>query len=263
MPRLSRFLVLAAAFAASACASSAQPAPAAAPTPRVISVSEPPPREWEPWPPAQSAPAPRARVASGKTVTLEPRQGGWPVLELFEMVSQQTGRSILYDGSNATFKHAKIEFVGRHVVAEEDLFAWLQAVLSYRKLCLVPVGPKSSDGKQQWFVMDQADPALKSRPVFIDESEVESYADRDGLYVVTSLRVRDTLDAQRARNALTPISTQTAGIGRITDHGRFLVVGDFAPVVASMKRLLDRINAETTPALATPPTPAPPAQPRQ
>src|SRR5438105_1252375 len=125
MTRLSRFLVLAAALAAPACASSpAATDPAAA---KSVVVAEPaPPREWETWPPAQAAAVVRPRVASGKTVTLEPRQGGWPILDLFEMISQETGRSFLYDVSNATFKQAKVEFVGKHVVAEEDLFAWLQ-----------------------------------------------------------------------------------------------------------------------------------------
>jgi hypothetical protein len=147
------------------------------------------------------------------------------------------------------------------VIPEEQLFDWLQAVLSYRKLVLVPVGPKSPDGKQQWFVMDQADPNLKSRPVWIDESEVSDYADRDGLYVVTTLRVRDTLEPVRARNALSPLSTATAGIGRIQDNGRFLIVGDFAPVVAAMKRLLDRMNADTPPSAVLPPKPVAPATP--
>jgi hypothetical protein len=173
------------------------------------------------------------------------------------MIHRQAGVSFLYDSTNATFKQAKVEFVGEHVIPENQLFAWLQAVLSYRKLVLVPVGPKSVDGKQQWFVMDQADPNLKSRPMFLDESEVLDYADRDGLYVVTTLRLRDTLDAGRARNSLSPLSTQTAGIGRIQDQGRFLIVGDFAPVVAAMKRLLDRINAETPPSAVLPPPPPP------
>jgi hypothetical protein len=103
--------------------------------------------------------------------------------------------------------------------------------------------------------MDQADPSLKSRPTYIDESQVFDYADRDGLYVVTALRVRDTVDATRVRNALSPLSTATAGIGRIQDMGgaggsRYLIVGDFAPVVAAMKRVLDVVNAGTPPSAA-------------
>src|SRR5882724_4066673 len=206
------------------------------------------PREWEPWPPAETPkPVRAAPPASSNIVRLMPKEGGWRIDDLFEYVNKTTGVSILYDSGNATFKQAKIEFVGVHEIPVSDLFAWLQAVLSYRKLALVPVGPRSADGKQQWFVMDQADPSMKSRPWFIDESEVFDFGDRDGLYVVTTLRVRDTVDPTRARNALSPLSTATAGIGRIMDNGHFLIIGDFAPVVASMKHLLDRINAETPP----------------
>src|SRR5207247_1959324 len=86
---------------------------------------------------------------------------------------------------------------------------------------------------QQWLLMDLADPNLKTRPTYLDESEVLDYADRDGLYVVTTLRVRDTIDLNRARNSLSPLATQTAGIGRIQeDGGRHLIVGDFAPVAS-------------------------------
>jgi hypothetical protein len=216
-----------------------------------------PAREWEPWPPAAAQKPAAAPAAAGPTFRIVAKPGGYRIEELLETIGKSAGISFLYDSGNATFKQARVEFVGDHVIQEKDLFAWLQAVLAFRKLVIVPVGPKTADGKQQWFLMDQADPSLKSRPVFIDESEVFDYAERDGLYVVTTLRVRDTVDIQRARNSLSQISTQTAGIGRISDTGgRHFIVGDFAPVVASMKRLLDRINAETP---APAPTPAPPA----
>jgi general secretion pathway protein D len=177
-------------------------------------------------------------------VRILPKEGGWKIDELFDQIQRTTGISILYDATNATFKQAKVEFVGPHPIYVDELFDWLQAVLSYRKLVLVPVGPKGADGKQQWFVMDQADPNLKSRPVYIKETEIEKYADRDGLYVVTTLTLVHINDTTRVRNALSPLSTATAGIGRIQDipGSRALIVGDFAPVVAAMKRLLTYID---------------------
>ncbi len=261
---------LVSAAAAAGCAST-QPSGDARPTPSpppAQSVAAPAaqtvaaaPHEWEPWPPADAA-KPAAPRPSGerRTVRLLPKDGGYTMLDVLEMVVKATGTSILYDNYNATFKQAKVEFVGERAIDEADLFAWLQAVLSTRKLVMVPIGPKSADGKQQWYVMDQADPNLKSRPVFLEENEVFDYGDRDGLYVVTSLRVRDTVDVTRVRNMLSPLSTQTAGIGRIMEDGaRHLVVGDFAPVVAAMKRLLDRINADTPPSAVRPPVVVPQA----
>jgi general secretion pathway protein D len=96
--------------------------------------------------------------------------------------------------------------------------------------------------------MDQADPNLKSRPVYIEEDEIDAYADRDGLYVVTTLTLHNISDTTRVRNALSPLSTATAGIGRIQDiaGSRSLIVGDFAPVVAAMKKLLGYIDRPNT-----------------
>lgn len=190
---------------------------------------------------AQDKPADEEAV-----VRILPKEGGWKIEELFEQIQKTTGISILYDSGNATFKQTKIEFVGPHPIPESQLFDWLQAVLAYRKLVLVPVGPRSPEGRQQWFVMDQADPNLKSRPVYIKEDEIEAYADRDGLYVVTTLTLEHITDTTRVRNALSPLSTQTAGIGRITDipGSRAMIVGDFAPVVAAMKKLLEFIDME-------------------
>lgn len=263
MPRhLARNVLVLLTAAASASCVTVLPAPVAAPAatsaqPTKAATAELAPREWEPWPPAPSprsaASSRREPAANDPVVRLLPKDGGWRIDELFEMVGKTTGTSFLYDGNNATFKQAKIEFTGVHEIRESELFDWLQAVLSYRKLVLVPVGPKTpGTNRQQWMVMDQADPSMKSRPTYIDESEVFDYADRDGLYVTTSLRLRDTVDPTRARNALSPLSTQTAGIGRIQDQSNFLIVSDFAPVVAAMKRMIDRINAETPPSAVRP-----------
>jgi hypothetical protein len=224
--------------------------------------------KWEPWPPPEAPqPGGDAHKPSGPTVRLAVRPGGWTVADVLEEVTRVTGRPILYDGTNATFKQAKIEFLCATdglEMQQSELFPFVQAALSYRKLVLVPVGPKLANGEQAWFVMDLADPSLKSRPVFLEESEVLDYADRDGLYVVTTLRLRDTVDAVRARNALSPISTATAGIGRVQDNGgRFLIVSDFAPVVAAMKRTLDRINASTPPSAVRPAPTPPPARPAE
>ena len=223
-----------------------------APEPEAVASADDEPK-WEPWPPP-AAPSAAAPKRDEEVIRLLPREGGWPVADIVKYVSEATGRPILYDNTNATFKQAKLEFTGGGTdglaMSKSDLFAFFQAALSYRKLVLVPVGPKLASGEQAWFIMDQADPNLKSRPVYLDESEVLDYADRDGLYVVATLRLRDTVEPTRARNALSPLSTATAGIGRIQDLGagsRSLIVGDFAPVVAAMKRLLDRINAETPP----------------
>jgi general secretion pathway protein D len=200
-------------------------------------------------PPAQPAPEgeqPGARPGE-KTIVLTPIPQGWGVLDLFTYIHRVTGRSILYDSqTNQKLKAAKVEFVGTHTIRESDLFDWLQSALSYNNLVLVPVGPRSPDGMQQWFCLDQNNPMVKTKPVYVDEEDIRNYEDRDGLYIVTTLTLKHIADTSRVRQALTTLTTQTASIGRIQDvpGSRAIIVGDFAPVVAAMKRLVEYIDVE-------------------
>jgi general secretion pathway protein D len=180
-------------------------------------------------------------------VQLNPREGGWEIQDLFRAISEMTGASILFEGQNAVIKSKKIEFIGTQPIPKARLFDWLQAVLSYHGLVLVPVGPESPTGQQQWFALDQANANLTSRPVYIAEGDILDYADRDGLYVVTSITLKNIKDTGRVRQALSQMSTKTAGLGRINDiqGSRSLIIGDFAPIVAAMKRLVDFIDIES------------------
>ncbi len=195
---------------------------------------------------AQQAPPAPSEPEEPGLVRVTAQAGGWAVTDLFEHISKATGRSILYQSTNAAVKNSKVEFIGDHVIRDDQLFDWLQSVLAYHKLVLVPVGPIGPDGKQQWFVMDQADPNLRSRPLYIQEKDIFDYENRDGLFVVTTLTLEFIADTARVQRALAPLSTQTAGIGRIQEitGTRALIVSDFAPVVAAMKRLLVFIDKE-------------------
>jgi hypothetical protein len=248
--RLALLFVLLAAAGCRSTSESVPPSSTAGPSVQARSPSAPPAAPAQPgyesWPPLElRQQAPRRARAEEPKIRIDPKPGGYRVDELFEWIHSVTGRSILFDSANQTFKQARIEFVGVHEIPKSELFDWLQAVLSYRKLVLVPVGPEGTAGGSQWMIMDQADPNLKSKPVFVSENELADHASRDGLYITTMLRVRDTVDTTRVRNALSPLSTAIAGIGRIQDvpGARVLIVSDFAPVVWAMKQLLDRMNA--------------------
>ncbi len=198
----------------------------------------------DPAPPVPPAPEPED---GERKLMLSPQEGGWKIEDLFRQIHKSTGRSILYDsGPQSKVKTGKVDFIGTHVVRESELFDWLQAVLSFSSLVLVPVGPPSPDGKQQWYCLDQSNAMVKTRPVYIAEKDIFDYADRDGLYVVTSVTLKHISDTGRVRTALTALATSASGIGRVQDvpGSRSVILGDFAPVVAAMKRLLDYIDVE-------------------
>ena len=137
-------LALVALLGASACASTPvdTPAAAVAPVEPIASVA--------PVAPVTAAPTER-------TFRLAPWGDGWTLSGIFDQIQRQMGISILYDETSTTFKQAKVTVCGVHSVRADELFDWLSAVLSYRKLALVPVGPKSADSKPQWFVIDFSD----------------------------------------------------------------------------------------------------------
>ncbi len=182
----------------------------------------------------------------GNYVILKPHPGGkgWPIRDLFDAIAQATGRSILFESGTQIVKNKTVEWTGPHRIQEGELFYWLQAVLSYHGLVLVPVGPPGASGQQQWFALDSANANLTSHPLYLAENEILKYAERDGLYVVTTFTLKHIKDVGRVRQALSQLSTKTAGLGRMNDipGHRAVIVGDFAPIVAAMKRLLDFID---------------------
>ena len=133
-------------------------------------------------------------------------------------------------------------------MSASKVFGWVQAALYAKGLVLVPVGPTRLTEGGTWQLMSDCDPVMRQSPVVLEESDVLAHEDRAGLLVMTTLRVPDGVDSTHMRNALSPISTQTAGVGRIQDvPGRGLVIVDFAPVVAAMKRTVDAVGGMEPP----------------
>jgi hypothetical protein len=225
----------------------------------------PAPNVWEQWPPAD-APENVARPASsGEMVEFPSAPEGAKVLDLLAFVSQQTGATLFYDETtNQKIKTARVQSVGNWRVPRSRLLDAVRAALSMQSLVLVPVGAQAEGGA--WFVLDNNNAVSRNHPVVLRENEVLGYADCDGLFVVTTFRVRDTVDTGRMRQALTALLTQSAGGGRIQDvpGSRTVLVADFAPVVAAMKRVVDEVNrngSSPPPPVPPPPVPPPPVPP--
>jgi hypothetical protein len=209
--------------------------------------------------------APRAAQASAPDVPKKPpepprvklsaRPGGWTISELCAAATSATGRPILLDRVTPSTLNQKIECTSDVELPAARLFAWVQAVLYPKRLVLVPVGPPCAKDERAWQLLDECNPAVIQCPTPLDESALLEHADRDGLFVTTTFQLADGVDSTQMRNALCMLSTQTAGVGRIADvpGRRSLVVCDFAPVLAAMKRAVDAVGAAAPP----PPKPSP------
>lgn len=184
-------------------------------------------------------------------IQITPKKDGWDIAELFTTISEYTGQSIVFDPASPQIRGRKIEFVGTQTVPRDRLFEWFQSLLSFQRLVLVPVGPT---GHEQWMALDLNAPQITNRPIFVAEDDILNWADRDGVYIVSTITVQNLTDTSRARNAVAQLSTRQ--IGRINDVPGNLafVVGDFAPVVASMYRLLKAMDKEPLEYKAVPET---------
>ena len=116
----------------------------------------------------------------------------------------------------------------------------LRGVLAFRELVMIPVGEGDN---ARLLVMDARQTAaiVKLKPVYVEitDENVDALAEKDGLFVTTTIRVEHMAVLRDARNALNRIVTGQ-NIGNVTEvpDARAFVVTDFAPNVASIYRLL-------------------------
>ena len=189
-----------------------------------------------------------AKDAGGEVWVLEPAEGGILLADLLTAVAEVTDVPIVYDPASPLLKQ-KVKFLETVRVPRDEVFRWLQSVLVFSRIVLVPIGPG-----RDWMVKDLNDPMAFAHPTYVPEAEIEEWKDRDGVYIVSTVRLNHLKDTTRARNALAQLSTRAAGRVNDVPNARAVVIGDYAPVVYSMWKLLKAMDVEEIdePALAAP-----------
>ena len=217
-------VVLAAAFASPAMAQDAPPKP--------------------PAPAPDPAPAAKVEGTVDDELIITTPKDGMTLMELLEAVNRQAARSIILESKvREKIKKETIQFVGTYKVPRSRLFDWLQGVLSFSSYILIPIGP---DTHSQWMVVEMTNQGIRSRPTYVDEKELDAWKDRDGVYIVCTLRAKslDANDAQRARTAIQQLMSTTNNLGRINEvpGQNAFIIADFAPVVYAAKKLLEAMD---------------------
>ena len=187
--------------------------------------------------------AARPMPSEEEIVELTPGLAGIPALDLLRLVTERTGISFVYDGeAEDPETKATIRFTGTRRIPRSRLFEAARALLWEEGLALVRCGPQ--DAGEVWTVCDYRGLSVRWKRTFVAEADVPPLADADGVYVVTVLRVPDGVDPVQVRAALVPLSSKEGGFGAVTEvaDARALVVTDLAPVVASMKRVVDALR---------------------
>lgn len=176
----------------------------------------------------------------GDVIEIAIPDGGLRYEDLFALVARETGLRIRYERHNAVVKSKRVQIVGPVRVPRDDLLAWFQDTCFVDGLVAIPYGPQD---RRELVVLDQANANLTQHPVFVPEDELPELAGRTGVYVASVLTLPEGVDPARTRQALSQYSTKTAGLGRINDvaDANALIVGDFASIVATMRRVLDEL----------------------
>jgi hypothetical protein len=248
-------LIVAAALLPAACATHDQQIQEHEHPPAVVQVEEVPQHAA----PAVQEPAPMLRPdasydrmarygkrasTSDAAIVLPIGEAGMEYPELFRFVSEQTGIRIRYEQHNATIKSKKVYVTGPTRVAKDDLIAWMQDACMYDSLVVLPFGPSD---RREYAAMDLANPHVVTFATTVHEDDLPALAGRAGMYVSSVLTLPHDVDPNRVRNALSQLSTRTAGLGRVMEmdkHAGAIMVSDFASVVANMRRMLDQLAIE-------------------
>jgi len=163
-------------------------------------------------------------------IRISKKPDGWEMKELIQTISEYTGKSIMYDPESPLIAGKMVEFVGTQTVPREKLFEWFQSLLSFHGIVLVEV----MDG--QWMALDMGASKVTDRPIYIPEAQIDTWADRTGVYLVTSVALASPADADRAMGAISSLVTPDIGRVHRVSGKPILIIGDFAPKVAAMVR---------------------------
>lgn len=188
---------------------------------------------------AEDAPETLIEIVIGETLEIS---------DLLKNVTQATRRPIVWaEGDKAVGR--KIQGNTRlRAPGGDKLFDMVRALLTFQEVVLVPIGPKDY---QVWVAMDarqlQSQFILKNKPVYleIDDKVADEIENQDGLFVATTMKVKNIDNLREARAALMKVVTgQNVGNVQEVAAARAFVVTDFAPNVVAIYRLLKQMDVQ-------------------
>lgn len=190
---------------------------------------------------AEEPPAPAAHPYEETTIE-----------DFLKSVGRRLAARVAWDPSVKLIKDKKI--VGAELRAEPGrLLALVRNTLVPYDLVMVPMGTPQerwyfvTDAKQQGAVL-----RLKPEAIELTDDNLARYEGEDGLFVTTTVRVRNLRNLRDARTALTKITTQNLGnITEVPDANAF-VVTDFAPAAVAIYRTVRQLDV--APAVPSSPT---------
>ena len=159
------------------------------------------------------------------------------------------GRPVIYDPRNNRISKQVFGTTLKESVPEARFFDTCRSILIFYELVLVQVGPR---GNEMFLVLDSrsTNNIIKNKALPVPHSELEEYADRDGLFISCAIPIKNITNLTTLRTALSSM-TSTGGIGRVHEvpGSNSIIINDFAPTVVAMARVIremDQVTAVAT-----------------
>jgi len=181
------------------------------------------------------------------TVTLKEDQA---VSQFLDSAAEMVGVPILYDANNQRIRGQTMGTNLQRTVPKDRTLDLVRSILTFYEIVLVPVGPQDHE---VYLAIDSrsTNNLVKSKVEFVDATRLASYADRDGVYIATTIPVRHIENLTTLRTALSTMVTP-AGIGRVHEvpGAPAILVMDFAPNVVAIARIVKEIDVAPEPTVS-------------
>ncbi len=181
-----------------------------------------------------------------KTTIIEVTQGQ-ELSAFLDGAAKIVGRPILYDPHNQRIRGQAISTGMRWAVPKGRELDLIRTILAFHEIVLIPSGPK---GHEVLLAIDSrsTNNFVKNKAEFVPYERLSDYADKEGVFITTSIPVKHVNNLTTLRTALATM-VSPAGIGRVHEvpGTRTLVVMDFAPSVAAMARVVRELDRDPEP----------------
>jgi general secretion pathway protein D len=190
------------------------------------------------------APAP-SQVARAEDMSITFAEG-IEIEDLLKTLGTHTGKSIVWQEKDKNLAGKKITGATNFTAPGDRVFEVVRALLTFYELVMVPIGPKDY---QIYLVMNAREQMsiVRLKPVYVElnEGNLAEYETQDGLFIATTIKIKNMDNLRDARQALSRIVTQN-NIGQVTEvpAARSFVVTDFAPTAVAIYRLLREMDVQ-------------------
>ncbi len=167
------------------------------------------------------------------------------VAQFLDWAARTVGRPILYDPNGQRFQKSQTLGIDMQwSVPKGKELDLIRSILAFYEITLVSVGPA---GSEILLALDtrSTNNIVRNKAEFVPYQSLGQYADRDGLYIATTIPVRHVENLTMLRGTLS-MMVSPAGIGRVGEvpGSKRLIVMDYAPSVVAMARMVKELDVD-------------------